>query len=397
MKKTKQRLALTWRLLPLLAALMMLVVTTLFAVPTPTSRVSYPLLFATAMAVSALLTPLVRKLTLRTEKFIKLPRSISIETHVLPTPTVGGVAIFLGVVSALCLTLPWSNLEKRILLASTVLVLFGLYDDSKPLSVPSKVVGQFLAAGILLLAPGIGGQLAVPQLFNSLVVNQIMATLWIVGLINAMNFLDIMDGLAAGTSAIAAFGFFLLAGFMSNGQTTAHLAIALAGGAMGFLIYNFEPASIFMGDTGSQFLGLVLATLTLHAASSSPSPAMLLPPIVLLGIPLFEITYTSTIRVWTGKAPWKGSKDHFPLRMFQMGFSVRRIVLTTYIVGFLLIPCAIWLVQVNLLGRLLILLVLALAGVGAGLWLSQVRVPKASSQRAMPKPVGARKLGRSSK
>jgi len=339
-------------------------------------KASYPLLFATAMVVSALLTPFLRWLALRTKNFLQLPRPISVETHVHPTPAGGGLAIYLGMLGALWLTWPWSGIEQRIILAGAVLVLFGLLDDSRRISVPSKLVGQLLAVYFLLLAPGLGGELAVPQLFDSTLISQAIAILWILGMINAVNFLDIMDGLAAGTSAIAAFGFFLLAGFISKGHTVAALAIGLAGSSVGFLIYNFEPASIFMGDTGSQFLGFVLGTLALLAASSPPSSVMILPPIVLLGVPLFEIAFTITIRIWTGKAPWKGSKDHFPLRMFRLGFSVRHIVLSAYIIGLLLIPSAICLARASTLGRLIVLLFLVLSGIGAGLWLSQVQVPK---------------------
>ena len=412
MEKAKQRQTSIWKLLPVLMFLTVLIPTILFAGPAPGVRGAgraiytlplYPVLLMVAAALSALLTPLVRLLALRMRKFVQLPRAISIDTHVLPTPAAGGLAIYLGVAGSLWLAQPLSGFEKRVLVAGAVLVFFGLLDDSRALRIPSrlggqflarllldnralstgaKLIGQLLAAGLLLVGPGPGDALAAPALFDNLAVNQVIAFLWLVGMINAVNFLDIMDGLAAGTSAIAAFGFFVLSAFISDGQPLAGLAVALVGGALGFLIHNFEPASIFMGDTGSQFLGVVLGVLALRVASLSSSLTMVPPALVLLGIPLFEAAFTPTIRIWTGKLPWKGSKDHFPLRMFQLGFSVRRIVLTSYAVAFGLIPCAIVIMQFNQWTQLLIFSFLAVSGAGAGLWLSQVKVPKASSGRA---------------
>lgn len=362
-------------------------------------QVSYVLVFTTAMVVSALLTPLFRYFALRTLKFVQWPKPISIETHVQPIPVGGGLAIFLGVVAALWLTRPLSSLEQHILLAGGILVAFGLLDDSRTLSIPSrpgrflsrylldkrslstlsKFAAQFFVAFLVVLTPKFGGETLMPRISGSTVLNQAVAILWIVGVINAINFLDIMDGLAAGVSAIAAIGFFFLASFVGQGTAYAGLAIALAGSALGFLIYNFEPASIFMGDAGSQFLGFILGTLALLVASSSTSFVTVVSPIVLLGIPLFEITFTMTVRTLTGKAFWKGSKDHYPLRMFQLGFTVRQIVLASYVVGLVLLWCSIWMTQASLTGQLITLVILALIAIGAGLWLSRVEVPRPST------------------
>jgi UDP-GlcNAc:undecaprenyl-phosphate GlcNAc-1-phosphate transferase len=251
--------------------------------------------------------------------------------------------------------------------------------DKRSLSTLSKFAAQFFVAFLVVLTPRFGGETLMLRISGSTVLNQAVAILWIVGVINAINFLDIMDGLAAGVSAIAALGLFFLASFVGQGAAYAGLAIALAGSALGFLIYNFEPASIFMGDAGSQFLGFILGTLALLVASSSTSFVTVVSPIVLLGIPLFEITFTVTVRTLTGKAFWKGSKDHYPLRMFQLGFSVRQIVLASYVVGLVLLWCSIWMTQASLTGQLIMLVLLALFAIGAGLWLSRVEVPRPST------------------
>jgi UDP-GlcNAc:undecaprenyl-phosphate GlcNAc-1-phosphate transferase len=206
-------------------------------------------------------------------------------------------------------------------------------------------------------------------------INQIIAVLWIIGIINAINFLDIMDGLAAGTSAIAAFAFFGMAIIHKQGLSYTSLAVALSGAALGFLFFNFNPASIFMGDTGSQFLGLLLGVFALTIPSRSLSLEAIAPALIVLGIPLFEITFTSTIRTLKGKAPWKGSKDHYALRLFKLGYSVRKIVLLTYAVGFGLLLCAAAMLYSSLPWKVITFLSLSLFALGSGVWLSRVKVP----------------------
>jgi UDP-GlcNAc:undecaprenyl-phosphate GlcNAc-1-phosphate transferase len=347
------------------------------------TNLSYPTIFAIAVVVSALVTPLFREFALRTSLFVQKPKSTSIDTHTRPIPVGGGVAIYLGFVAALLGALwlfgPWTGLEQRILLAGAVLVLFGLLDDSRAIAVPFKFAAQFLAAYLVLLAPGFGAKLPVPQLFGLPALDYAVATLWIVGVINAINFLDIMDGMAAGTSAICAIGFFFVAIIIGHAATLGVLALALAGGALGFLLYNFEPASIFMGDAGSQVLGLVLGALSLLTVSLSSSFVGILAAIVLLGVPLFEIGFTMTIRTLTGKAPWKGSKDHVPLRLFRLGLTVKQVVLLAYVIGLGFIPTAIWMIYADTPGRLIVILALVPLALGAAHWLSRVRVPKTSA------------------
>ncbi len=356
-------------------------------------RMPYPVLFATSLAVSAGLTPAFRWLALRSMVFVQRPKAISIETHVRPIPVGGGLAIFLGVVAALWLNRSWSPLEQRILLGAGLLSVFGLLDDSRvlklrsrllsnllldnrALSAQSKLVGQFLVASFVVLAAGWGGPLEVPHLVSWQWVNQAVAIVWIVGMMNAINFLDIMDGLAAGTSAVAALGFFFLAGVTGMEPALAAISIALAGSAFGFLFYNFQPARVFMGDTGSQFFGLVLGVLALQGASSPTTAVSVLSSLVLVGIFLFEITFTVGMRLLAGKNPMMGSKDHYPLRMFQLGLSVRRIVAASYLAGGGLALLALWLARGSMPERLAALLILGIAVVIVTRWLSRVKVPE---------------------
>ena len=339
-------------------------------------QLSYLIFVGVAIIISSTMTALFRIVAPHT-RWIQQPKSISIDTHIQPTPVGAGLAIYLAVVAVFCVAQwslgAWTGLEQRIILAGGTLILIGLYDDRQEMSVPYKLLFQFLAAYILLAAPGLGSKPAIPQLFNLEILNLLIAIIWLVGMINAINFLDIMDGLAAGVALIAALGFFLV--FMEQGGIFTILALALAGGALGFLFYNFEPASVFMGDTGSQFLGLILSTLVIMTVPANISLPAILTPLILVSIPLFEVTFTITIRTLTGKAPWKGSKDHYPLRLFKMGFSVKQIVLSTYLVGLLLILCAFWFNQATWFVQISIGSCLSLSMIGVSIWLSKVKVP----------------------
>jgi UDP-GlcNAc:undecaprenyl-phosphate GlcNAc-1-phosphate transferase len=340
---------------------------------------SYFISFTAALAQSLLLTPVMRRIALRLG-CVHYPRPISIDTHVDPIPYLGGIAIFVAFATSSTLFVSEAFPITPILLAATLLVLTGLIDDNKTLSTPAKLIGQIGATIIVLVAgPGV---LEVPHIFDNHIVNYTIAFLWIVGFINSVNFLDIMDGLAGGVSAIAALGLVGVALWQDH-SSLGIMAAALAGGATGFLVFNFNPARIFMGDTGSQFLGFILALFPLMLLKEpgrvGSDKRIVLASMVVLGVPLFEMVYTCTIRVLTGKIPWHGSKDHFALRSFAMGYSIRRIVLTTYAVGATLSLIGILQLYADSLWiSLTFSVILASAGL-VSVWLSRVQVPKPMS------------------
>jgi UDP-GlcNAc:undecaprenyl-phosphate GlcNAc-1-phosphate transferase len=364
----------------------------------------YFISFMVALSQSLLLTPVMCRVAVRLG-CVHYPRPISIDTHVDPIPYLGGISIFVAFATSSTLFVSEVFPITPIILAATLLVLAGLVDDSRALSVPRKLSGQIgaiiiaglidenralstsaklsgqIGATIIILAAG-SGVLEVPHIFDSHVVNYTIACLWMVGLINAINFLDIMDGLAGGVAAIAALGFVGVA-LWQDQPSLAIMATALAGGATGFLAFNFNPARIFMGDTGSQFLGFILALFPLmllrEPGRVGSDQRIILASMVILGVPLFEMAYTSTIRVLTGKLPWKGSKDHFALRSFAMGHSIRRIVLTTYAVGATLSLIGILQLYADSLWIFLTLFVILASAGLVGVWLSRVQVPKPMS------------------
>ncbi|MDH4135617.1 MAG: undecaprenyl/decaprenyl-phosphate alpha-N-acetylglucosaminyl 1-phosphate transferase [Anaerolineae bacterium] len=335
--------------------------------------------FTVALAQSLLLTPVMRRVALRLG-CVHYPRPISIDTHVDPIPYLGGVSIFVAFATSSTLFASEVFPITPIILAATLLVLAGLVDDNKALNTPAKLIGQ-IGATIIVLVGG-SGVLEVPHIFDNYVVNYTIAFLWIVGLINAINFLDIMDGLAGGVAAIATLGFVGVA-LWQDQPSLAIMATALAGGATGFLVFNFNPARIFMGDTGSQFLGFILALFPLMLLKEpgrvGGDKRIILASMVMLGVPLFEMVYTCTIRVLTGKLPWHGSKDHFALRSFAMGYSIRRIVLTTYAVGATLSLIGILQLYADSLWIFLTLFVIVASAGLVSVWLSRVQVPKPMS------------------
>lgn len=360
--------------------------------------------FMAALAQSLLLTPVMRRVALRLG-CVHYPRPISIDTHVDPIPYLGGVSIFVAFATSSALFVSGVFPVIPIILAATWLVLAGLLDDSRALRVPRKLIGQIgaiiiaglidenkalsvpakligqVGATIIVLMAG-SGVLEIPHVFDNRVVDYIMAFIWIVGLINAVNFLDIMDGLAGGVAAIAALGFFSVA-LLQDRSSLAIMAAVLAGGITGFLVFNFNPARIFMGDTGSQFLGFILALFPLmllrEPGRGGSDERIILASMVMLGVPLFEMVYTTTIRVLTGKLPWKGSKDHFALRLFAMGYSIRHIVLTTYAVGVTLSLIGILQLYADFLWVFFTLFVILASAGLVGVWLSRARVPKPMS------------------
>ncbi len=281
-------------------------------------------------AVSIGLTPLTRQLARRTG-FLDQPSARKV--HAAPTPLLGGLAIYGAFVVALLLFRNWPQhvVELGAILAgATGLAVIGMVDDKIGLSPRSKFPAQFLAAGVAL-AVGIRIEFTLNP-----IVDGALTIFWIVGLINAINFMDNMDGLAAGTSAIAAGFIFVLAA--SQGQEmVSTLAAALCGSAIGFLIYNFNPASTFMGDTGSLVLGFVLAVLAIKMRFPvHPREITWIIPILVLGLPIFDTTLVFVTRIAEGRSPFQGGKDHTSHRLTLLGLNHRRAVLALYVACFVL-------------------------------------------------------------
>lgn len=288
---------------------------------------SFDALNSLAVAASALLalllTPLVRIVARRLGMIAK-PKTD--RWHKQPTAMLGGVAIWLSVVIGYLAFVPLNTYRWLIIGASTFLFLVGLADDLLHIKPYQKLIGQVMGSAFIIYYG-----LSLPWTSYSLL-NMALTIFWLIGITNALNLLDNMDGLAAGIAVIAAS--FLALSFMSAGQTTeALMLIMFAGALLGFLVYNSNPASIFMGDSGSMFIGFFLASAALVNVSGGRSRSLLpvlAVPILVLFVPIFDTTLVTILRKFSGRAASHGGRDHTSHRLVALGMSERHAVLMLY-------------------------------------------------------------------
>lgn len=280
--------------------------------------------FFLALLFSFLLVPLVRKKALGAG-LVDAPGERKI--HKAPIPRLGGIAIWSGFMLAMFLmvvvfqVLPLKKPLTGILAGGSVMFLLGLLDDLKNLSPYVKIVIQFLAA---FLAFVLGVQVNNLDLPNSqlLVLNALslpVTLVWIVALSNAMNFIDGVDGLASGVTLISAITLAIIAHFTGQ-PTSAMLASLLAGASLGFLAFNFHPAKIFMGDSGSLFSGFLLASIAVTGVLKTQVVVMLL-PLFVLSVPILDITFSIFRRLLKGQNPFLPDADHIHHQFIKAGVS----------------------------------------------------------------------------
>jgi UDP-GlcNAc:undecaprenyl-phosphate/decaprenyl-phosphate GlcNAc-1-phosphate transferase len=318
----------------------------------------YAAVLLTAALVTFLTTPVVRMVAIRL-RMMAAPRERDV--HVIPTPRGGGVAMYLGVVAAVLVATRLPTLQSTfddssvyaVLVAGGLICLLGVLDDKWSLDALTKLTGQIAAAGVMVL---LGVQLAILYLpvqnlgtvtfgASTGVPLTILITLLT---INALNFIDGLDGLAAGVSAIAALAFFAyaynlgLVGYENVASAPAIITAVLAGACLGFLPHNFSPARIFMGDSGSMLVGLMLSAAAVtatgqvdpqtfdSAATLLPLTLPLLVPIAVLFIPFVDLVMAVIRRTRRGQSPFSPDKMHLHHRLLAIGHSHRRAVLVMY-------------------------------------------------------------------
>ncbi len=320
-----------------------------------------PLILASGL-ISFAMTPLMRKLA-QVTNFVANPAPRRV--HVQPVPMLGGLAIYVGLVATVAVsgTHPYREL-MGVIGGMTVVTLFGLFDDRYELSPPLKLLGQALAAGALIWS---GIQI---RLFANETLNIGLTLFWIIGISNAINLLDNMDGLAAGISTVAS-GFFFVLALVEGLGLVASLAAATLGACIGFLYYNFNPASLFMGDAGSMLLGFVLAVLGIKLQFvGRPLGITWMIPIILLGLPIFDTTLVVLSRIRRRKPISQGGKDHTSHRLVAiMGMTQARSVMTLYMVAAVLGLIALMLRDATRLQGQILLATLATIFVVALIWL----------------------------
>jgi len=244
------------------------------------------------------------------------PFSAPHKTHKKAVPKAGGIAIVMAVFSA---TLVWGKLLTpevlAILLASTIIFIFGVWDDARGLSAAWKLTGQLLAVTILIWK-GIH-----IHMFASQFLNVAVTCIWIVGITNAFNLVDSMDSLAVGLAAIASV-FFLIVTIDSNETDLAFLSALILGSCIGMFYYNATPARTFLGDSGAQFMGFMLATIAMaYTPPGFPQPSSWFVPILLLSVPIFDTSFVVVSRIRRRLPIYKAGRDHIYHRLTGLGMS----------------------------------------------------------------------------
>lgn len=289
----------------------------------------FALAFVAALSVTAVLVPVMKRLAVR---FDVLDRPGGYKTQSQPIPYLGGVAMavatLVGVVILwqMGLAARWSE-GLVIMVAAVAMMVVGLADDLWHLSPWLRLAAQALAA-TAVTASG-----TAIELFDSALLGSVLTVIWIVGITNGLNLLDNMDGLASGVAAISAGWMFVIA--VMNGQVLiASLLAGVLGAALGFLRFNYHPASIYMGDAGSLFLGFLLAVAAIGLRFDAPVEYTWVIPALVLGLPILDTSFVTFNRIRSGINPLSGGRDHISHRLVQGGLTVRSAVSVLYGVAF---------------------------------------------------------------
>ncbi len=343
------------------------------------------LIFFLSFSICLALTPVVRFAAIR-KGWMAYP--VQERWHKKPTAMLGGVAIYLGVAIPLFFISDFSTLlpyiagralpaggpfplpaaDAVIWIGMSLLFILGLLDDWLHIKPHTKLVGQILVASMVTF---LGFRL---HWFVSLTLDTIVTIVWIVGITNAFNLIDNMDGLCAGVGLIAALHIALL--FSGQAIEPALIAMILAGALAAFLFYNFNPASVFMGDCGSLMIGFVLAMLTLcySDAETATNLSSYAVPIMILMVPILDTTMVTLIRLLSGRKASVGGKDHTSHRLILMGFSEKGAVLSLYGIGAISGISALFVSQNDSLTSPAVIIPLLLSALLMGIYLAQIRV-----------------------
>ena len=296
--------------------------------------------FVLSFVFSLYWTPLMRKAAMQLGVVDK-PDGF-LKKHEDAVPYLGGLAVFLAFLFTVGVLTDFGQETLGLLLSGSIVLMVGLLDDFGAMSPAQKLLGQTLAA-LVLVKSGTYIKLDFLPIWVAIP----LTVLWILAVTNAVNIIDILDGLASGVGVIAALSI-AIANFMAGRNGVAFLCIVLAGSVLGFLRHNFYPAKIYLGDAGSLFIGFMLAALSMNAGYTRANFLAVASPVFILGIPLFDLSLVMWIRWHNGIPMMKGSPDHFALRLRRCKLSVRETAVTTYIICVLLSGAALLMSQVTL-------------------------------------------------
>lgn len=322
----------------------------------------YIYIFLIAALTSLIFTPVALKLAYKLGA-IDIPAD-NRRVHNKPIPRLGGIAIYLGTIISIILILPYSLKTTGILLAGTAMLITGIADDIYKLSPRVKLVCQ-AASAMILFAFGvrinfIGIPFGDGYLYFPWFVSLVVTLFWIVGITNTINLIDGLDGLAAGVAAIASLSLAYIA-YMNERPEVALVTLAVAGGALGFLPFNFNPAKIFMGDGGSLFLGFMLSAVSIMGPMKGAAAIATVIPVLVLGLPIFDTAFAIFRRMLNGRPIMEADKGHLHHRILSKGMDQRRTVIILYTLsGILGIAAVLVNKSMFLYGMILIVLTFAL-------------------------------------
>jgi UDP-GlcNAc:undecaprenyl-phosphate GlcNAc-1-phosphate transferase len=285
-------------------------------------------------------TPLMRKAALQLGIVDKPDGRLKQQENA--TPYLGGLAVFMAFLLTVGVLTDFGPEILGLLLSGSIALMVGLLDDFGAMTPRQKLLGQTLAA-LVLVKSGTYIKLDFLPVWIAIP----LTVFWVLAVTNALNIIDILDGLASGVAAIAALSI-AIANFMAGRNAVVFLCIVLAGAILGFLRHNFYPAKIFLGDAGSLFIGFMLAALSMNAGYTRANLLAVISPVFILGIPLFDLALVMWIRWRNGIPMMKGSPDHFALRLRRCKLSVRETAITTYILAVILSGAALLMSHVPL-------------------------------------------------
>jgi UDP-GlcNAc:undecaprenyl-phosphate/decaprenyl-phosphate GlcNAc-1-phosphate transferase len=291
--------------------------------------------------------------------FIDKPNVRKVHTHVMPR--LGGLAIFLGVISGYLVTKMYEENITEISFSSLLIITLGILDDKYGLTPGIKLVSQIVAA-LIIVSSGLTIEFIQIPFMERVFLHEwsyLVTILWIVGITNTINLIDGLDGLAAGITIIVLLTFALLA-FTNGNMLIFTLCLILLGSTTSFLLYNFHPAKIFMGDTGALFLGFAISVISLLGLYKSVTFFSFVVPIIILGVPIFDTIFTIIRRIKNNHPIMAPDKEHLHHRLMAIGFSHRQTVIIMYFISIIFSLTAIVFSTTILFGTILLFIVLML-------------------------------------
>ena len=312
--------------------------------------------FVIALIVTYICTPLVRTLAV---KIGAIDAPDARKVHQVSIPRLGGLAIYIGYMVSLLYSVKDISSVKGLLIGSVILVAVGIWDDVKQIGPKTKLLGQIVAALMLPIFDNAIHFISIAEHMLYLEYLSIPLTVfWIVGFTNIVNLIDGLDGLAAGISLIACIAICIVT--LQMGQVDlACITLALAGAACGFLRYNFNPAKIFMGDTGSMLLGYTMAAISVMGSVKTAATVGLVVPVIVLGLPILDTLFAIVRRRINGRPVFQPDKGHLHHRLLAMGLTQKQAVLLMYAITAVLGCVSIVAAKANFtIGLLLVVLIL---------------------------------------